>query len=247
MGLTAAGALAVRAKFGPAQACDYGATDANAKTCAEHTICAVSVGGQGRCLPFAKQTEPMTPPLRTFTCRQGPHSAKDKSHAWGTDVYAVDLMPPAEEKEAVVYAPVDGEAQIYDRCEERDASPDAKNSTTCGAGYGNHVRIWDGTDLVLLGHLARIDVKQGATVKRGDPIGVAGVSGSAGARHVHLVVTRLRPGDHIGTILGSPGHKGGVAVDGMLRAKKVGSDAVTTPAFDELACGETSATAWVAP
>lgn len=243
---TAGGILAVRAKFGPAKACDYGAPEPG---CVANEICAVSVGGQGRCLNFTAQTEPMAPPFphgATFTCRQGPRSAKDKSHAWATDVYAVDLMPASILAEAVVVAPVDGEARVYDRCEERDASPKAQNTSNCGAGYGNHVRIWDGTDLVLLGHLARVTVKDGAPVKRGDPIGVAGVSGAAGARHVHLVVTRLRPGDHIGTILTSVGHKGGVVTRGLVRVKKA-DGTLTNATFDELGCAETSETTFAAP
>jgi hypothetical protein len=243
---TAGGILAVRAKYGPSKACDYGAP---APGCAENEICSINVGGQGRCLNFAVQTEPMLPPFPrgvAFACRQGPKAPKDRSHAWGTDVYAVDLMPAPDLGEVTVTAPLDGEARVYDRCEERDASPGAKNSSNCGAGYGNHVRIWDGTDFVMLAHLARATVKDGMIVKRGDAIGVAGVSGGAGTRHVHVVVTRLRPGDHIGTILGSVGHKGGVVTRGLLRAKKDGAP-VTTPTFDELGCGPDAAPSWTAP
>ncbi len=245
--LTAAGALFVRAKFGPAQACDYGGGPAS---CGENQICAISVGGQGRCLPFASQSSPMAPPFAagvSFACTQGPRAPKERSHAWATDVFAVDLMPVEDKPEVEVVAPVAGEAHVFDRCEERDAGPSARNDTNCGAGYGNHVRIWDGTDLVLLGHLARVTVKQGAQLKRGDVLGIAGASGQAASRHVHLVVTRLRPGDHIGAILGSPGHKGGVVVRGLLEAKKLPGGAVESVAFDALECAEKPSTWWTAP
>lgn len=245
IGLTAGGILFVRTKFGPAKACDYGAPTG----CGPNEICAVSVGGQGRCLLYATQSEPMIPPFpapTAFACRQGPRAPKEQSHAWATDVYAVDLMPSPSVAEAEVVAPISGEARVYDRCEERDASPNATNSSNCGAGYGNHIRIWDGTDIVLLGHLARATVKDGARVERGQRIGIAGVSGSAGARHVHLVVTRLRPGDYVDTILQNPGHKGGVVTNGVMLLRDPSGRAVTKH-FDELGCAKDAAEAWTAP
>lgn len=245
IGLTIGGIVLVRDKYGPAKACEYGAEGG----CRPNEICAVSVGGQGRCLPFATQSDAMLPPFpasTAFACRQGPRAPKDQSHAWATDVYAVDLMPAEAVAEAEVVAPIAGEARVYDRCEERDASPNAKNSSNCGAGYGNHVRIWDGTDIVLLGHLARATVKDGTRVARGDRIGVAGVSGSAGARHVHLVVTRLRPGDYVDTILQNPGHKGGVVTNGALLLRDA-SGAPVTKHFDELGCAKDAPATWKAP
>lgn len=245
--LTLGGFVLLRKAFGPAKTCDY--QESGGRACDANTICAMHVANQARCLPFATQSNAMTPPFRSdvaFACTQGPLAPKGRSHSFATDSYAVDLMPRAEVAEAVVVAPLDGEVRVFDRCEERDASPSARNDSPCGAGYGNHVRIWDDTDLVLLGHLARVTVKEGALVKRGDPIGVAGVSGQAGSRHVHVVVTRLRPGDHIGTILGSVGNKGGVVTKGLLRAAPAGGGEARALTFDELDCAEPPKTWWTA-
>ncbi len=244
--LTLSGFVLLRSAFGPAKTCDY--KESRGRTCGENTICAMHVANQARCLPFATQSNAMASPFRSdvaFACTQGPLAPRGRSHSFATDAYAVDLMPSAEVAEAVVLAPLDGEVHVFDRCEERDASPGARNDSPCGAGYGNHVRIWDDMDLVLLGHLARVTVKEGARVKRGDPIGVAGVSGQAGSRHVHVVVTRLRPGDHIGTILGSVGTKGGVVTKGLFRLEKVDGVAGAV-SFDELDCADKPTTWWTA-
>jgi hypothetical protein len=244
---TLGGFVLLRSAFGPAKACDY--QESGGRPCGDNTICAMHVANQARCLPFASQSNAMTAPFRAdvrFACTQGPLAPKGRSHSFATDAYAVDLMPAPDAAEAVVVAPLDGEVHVYDRCEERDASPNAHNDSPCGAGYGNHVRIWDDTDLVLLGHLARVTVKEGARVKRGDPIGIAGASGQAGSRHVHVVVTRLRPGDHIGTILSSVGNKGGVVTKGLMRARKADGGTDGAVSFDALDCAETPKTWWTA-
>lgn len=247
--LTAGGFLGLRSAYGPSRTCDYIET-AGGRACRENEICAVGVGGQGRCLLITQQNDAMAPPFPRdvpFACTQGPLAPPDRSHAWATDVWAVDLAPREDVAEAQVVSPIDGEVHVHDSCEERDASARAGYDSPCGATYGNHVRIWDGTDLVLLGHLARVEVADGERVRRGQRIGLAGASGKAGSRHVHLVVTRLRPGDHIGVLLGSPGHKGGVVTKGLLRVTGVDAATPEVRAFDALGCAEPPEQWWRAP
>lgn len=234
IGLVLAGALVAgatlfaRLRLGPGGPCEY-----KTPMCSEGRVCALLVEGQGRCLGLEDERTPMTPPFdpgATFACRQGPRPAKG-SHAFGTDVFAVDLMPSPDVAEVTVRAPVAGEVTVFDGCDERDASANAKHTSRCGLGYGNQVKIWDGTNLVLLGHLAKVSVKDGTRVAKGDPLGIAGVSGDAGARHVHLVATRPGPNDDLAAIRRTAGWKGMTAVRASL-------DLPGGPvAFDALPCG----------
>ncbi len=58
-----------------------------------------------------------------------------------------------------------------------------------GSGYGNHVIIDHGYGYkTLYGHMSRIDVREGQTVKRGQSIGGVGSTGTSTAPHCHYEV-----------------------------------------------------------
>ena len=53
--------------------------------------------------------------------------------------------------------------------------------------YGNTVIVDHGLGLMSLSaHLSSIDVKQGQSVERGDPVGLSGATGLAGGDHLHF-------------------------------------------------------------
>lgn len=210
--------------------CDY-----DKPACPAGRTCAFVERGRAACVESAIATEPFGTPFqatRGFACTQRARSEAGRSHSFTGDLFAVDLASARDEKSVEVLAPIAGEAFVFDGCEaERNDAPDAKNDSRCGLGYGNHVKIWDGTNLVLLAHLARATAKNGP-VKRGDAVGIEGVSGAAGQRHVHVTVTRPRPADDVRKILTTPGWKGSIPVRWRLDV---------TPAaawVDELSCDE---------
>src|SRR5690606_17788813 len=58
-----------------------------------------------------------------------------------------------------------------------------------GNGYGNHVIIRHGYGYeTLYGHMAKVKVKQGQTVKRGEVIGYVGSTGKSTGPHCHYEV-----------------------------------------------------------
>lgn len=143
-------------------------------------------------------------------------------------------------------APVDGDAFIFDDCEEREAGPDARNSSQCGLGYGNHVKIWDGTNIHLLAHLSRVLIPRGR-VRKGKVVGIEGLSGAAGPRHVHITVTRPRNGEDPSPLLNTPGHKGSIPVRVRYRVRGEGEVDAGAVWVDELRCSEEQAPRYLAP
>lgn len=58
-----------------------------------------------------------------------------------------------------------------------------------GSGFGNHVIIDHGYGYkTLYAHMSRLDVREGQTVKRGQPIGKVGSTGTSTAPHCHYEV-----------------------------------------------------------
>lgn len=213
--------------------CDYAAPH-----CEPDRVCAFVSPERSQCVTYAQSQQPMPAPLQpgdTFWCSQGGRSAPGRTHSMQGDLFALDLASPREGAVDVV-APVEGDAHVFDGCEERAADAQAHNDSRCGLGYGNHVKIWDGENLVLLAHLARVRIGNGH-VRRGDVVGVMGISGAAGHRHVHVTVTRPRPGEDLATILRTPGWKGGAPVRYPLATDSM----YAYP--DELACREQRADA----
>jgi murein DD-endopeptidase MepM/ murein hydrolase activator NlpD len=149
----------------------------------------------------------------------------------------VDLVSPLGSAASEIVAPVGGDAYIFDGCDERNDRPDAHNDSRCGLGYGNHVKIWDGTNIYLLGHLSQIRVQQGR-VAPGQVIGVEGVSGAAGHRHVHLTVTRPGTDDDVRHLLSTPGFKGPTPVRFRVRLRDEAAGTTRELWVDELDCRE---------
>lgn len=218
------------AETGHETLCDY-----EMPSCPTAEACAFVERDRAACVAIGVLDTPLGSPFRAaqrFACTQRARSDAGRTHSFVGDLFAVDLASARDAKSVEIIAPVSGEASVFDGCDaERADAPEARNDSRCGLGYGNHVKIWDGTNLVMLAHLSQVRVKNGP-VKRGDLLGIEGVSGSAGQRHVHVTVTRLRPDDDVHKILASPGWKGQVPVRWKL-------DVVPQATWvDELSCDE---------
>lgn len=212
------------------RACDY----ANPR-CDRGKACLFGGKREPRCLPYVESSFEIEAPFlpgQAYTCAQGGRSSLGGSHNWQSDGYALDLAPIGD-GEITVVAPIDGEAWVFDRCtDERASGPDAKNTSPCGLGYGNHVKIWNANEgyILLFAHLARVTAHAGP-VKRGDVLGITGVSGRAGARHVHFAVTS--PSSDPRPALETEGWQGDRPVRYRFRA-----NAAVVAAPDELPCSQ---------
>ncbi len=120
----------------------------------------------------------------TVTCDQGNTSPDGNSHTHWNTQFALDLHTPQTGPGGTLFAGVSGRVIAFDECW-------VIGDYHCGADFGNHVKILtpDGF-VVLYAHLARVDVKTGQNVLRGDVIGLEGQTGGAGKDnpHVHLSV-----------------------------------------------------------
>jgi hypothetical protein len=126
---------------------------------------------------------------------------------------------------------------VFDDCAERDSEATAHNNSPCGLGYANHVKIWDGKNIYLFGHLARVLARPGP-IHRDEVLGVMGCSGAAGHRHVHFSVTRPAPDDDVEKILATPGWWGHVPVRYRLNARKATTNEAIVERPDTLSCVE---------
>ncbi|MBX3185420.1 MAG: M23 family metallopeptidase [Labilithrix sp.] len=224
-------------------ACDY-----DEPGCPETEVCAFVEKTRSACVPFASREEPLAPPFAPgswFACTQRARSAAKRSHSFVGDIFAIDLIGPKEASVVVVVAPLSGEVHVFDGCNEREAGPDAFNDSKCGLGYGNHVKIWDGSDIVMLAHLAEVRVARGRIAK-GDVVGIAGVSGQAGKRHVHMTTTRPAPGEDPQRLLETPGFKGPVPVRTRLSMARPDQDP-TAERVDLLGCSDDGVEGYLAP
>lgn len=102
--------------------------------------------------------------------KQRQHSGFDITADYGTEIHAI-------QDGKVLLAEFDGTTT-----EGFDAFND---------GYGNKVEILnsDGRRIVY-GHLSKIMVKPGATVKQGDVIGLTGCSGGSRVPHLHIEIRK---------------------------------------------------------
>ncbi len=100
--------------------------------------------------------------------------------------FALDLASSAFEAPHLVVAAADGVAFGWGDCPSPDLN-DAPPDQTCNLGLGNVVRVRHAGGLFTeYAHLSAIVIVPGQAVKRGDPLGIEGNSGSAGARHLHF-------------------------------------------------------------
>ncbi len=109
---------------------------------------------------------------------------------------ATDYNKPA----SIVRASADGIAYVFlgedgKLCPEPPGTPARSLTSTCGLSWGNHIRILHSDGYIsFYVHLNRPLVKNGVFVRKGDPIGVEGMTGAAGHRHLHWSIQKL-PGN----------------------------------------------------
>jgi murein DD-endopeptidase MepM/ murein hydrolase activator NlpD len=126
-------------------------------------------GGDGRFTwPIVFQGRP--PITQRFGCTDlsiEPYSPDCATHHWHT---GLDLAVPMG---TPVYASAAGVA----------------HTITTDTGYGNYVIVVHGNGwFTLYGHLSQFSVHEGDTVRRGDPIGLSGSTGTSTGPHVHFEV-----------------------------------------------------------
>ncbi len=90
----------------------------------------------------------------------------------------------------IVTASADGVAYGWGGCKSSDLMfQDGYDS--CNFGWGNYVRVQhEGGVFTQYAHLAAIFVDAGQKVRKGEPLGIEGNSGGAGAKHIHFSVHR---------------------------------------------------------
>ena len=214
--------------------CDYAHP-----SCDPGHVCARVDGSKTECILVDELDAPLRAPFvdgHAFGCSQGPRSAMGRTHSFRHDVFAIDL-PSMGAEAGVVVAPMEGEAFVFDGCDERDDRAEAKNNSRCGLGYGNHVKIWDGQTMVLLAHLSKVTIKNGV-VRAGQPVGVEGVSGAATTRHVHMSLTRPTRGEDVRTILATPGWVGHVPMRFRLTVRDREGAPVVVRGIEDLSCND---------
>jgi hypothetical protein len=207
--------------------------------CADGQVCAFVERATARCIPYAEDDLELAPPFATgheLWCSQRGRSAIGRTHSFQADLFAVDLASDLPGDVQVV-TPVAGTAYVFDGCEERDATAGARNNSRCGLGYGNHVKVWDGTNIYLFAHLARVAVGPGRLAKD-QVIGTMGCSGAAGHRHVHVSVTRPRSSDDPEAILSTPGWSGSIPVRFRLATHHPVTREVSVEWSDRLPCDD---------
>lgn len=135
---------------------------------------------------FAEQLPFVSYPFdseREVLCDQGTKSPEGNSHTYKNTLYALDLASIKDSDPASIYSSTSGIVISYSECSEHNSS--------CGAGFGNHLKILrsDGL-LVLYAHMDSITVKTGEVVKVGQFLGVEGNTGLTGSnnRHLHFSV-----------------------------------------------------------
>lgn len=126
------------------------------------------------------------------------HAAGEGSHSWQNAYWALDLDSAYDARPATIRASADGVAYVFPRdgeCPAPSGTPARSDDQPCGEGWGNHVKVFHGGGyFTLYAHLARVAVRDGQRVARGEALGTEGATGMAGHRHVHWSVQRL-PGD----------------------------------------------------
>jgi len=150
----------------------------------------------GTCRPLPAVPElalslPVPAGARVF-CTQGVLGAGTATHSTCSEDrrFALDLASSAFEAPHLVLAAADGVAYGWRGCSSTDLNHDPPDAR-CNLGLGNVIRVRHAAGLFTqYAHLSAILIVPGQTVQRGDPIGVEGNSGAAGARHIHFSLHR---------------------------------------------------------
>ena len=100
------------------------------------------------------------------------------------------LTPPSQPA-AEIHAAHSGIAYVYDECNFRKNQYKYSHLDDCGSGYGNHVRVLHPSGyLTMYAHLSKVVVKHKSWINIGEIIGIEGLSGNAGKRHLHFSLHR---------------------------------------------------------
>jgi len=134
-------------------------------------------------------------------CTQGNATTWPHSHFYFRVLFSLDLASPLKSPPGQIYAGINGTAYIKNNCLERINDPYTFNSSNCNFGLGNVVRILSKKKdyYVLYAHLSEIYVKDKQYVNEGDIIGLEGVSGAAGKRHLHWGLYKLNNIEELAT------------------------------------------------
>ncbi|MFH1131976.1 MAG: M23 family metallopeptidase [Pseudomonadota bacterium] len=129
---------------------------------------------------------PMDQPAGVICTQSGKNP--NGSHGFINTLFALDLSSPLDSLPATIYAVHSGEV-IKTNSECVDPGTAVNNADNCGDGFGNYVVIDHGDDVVsFYAHLASVSVKNRDKLKAGDKIGVEGITGQAGHRHLHFSI-----------------------------------------------------------
>lgn len=114
----------------------------------------------------------------THLCTQGNGGAV--SHSYSNTMHGLDLdTPNSGAAEPVVAALAGRVAFVQTGC--------AVGSSSCGAGFGNHVKLDHGGGYFsMYGHLSSVSVVVGDKVGRGQLIGYEGNTGDSSGDHLHF-------------------------------------------------------------
>jgi len=146
----------------------------------------------GRCvpLPTVENAPELALPIPSGTaihCAKGILTAGTDSHnsCNPSTRFGFDLASSTFDRPHIVVASADGVARTFAGCPSFDLNHQAK-ADSCNLGFGNIVRVDHGSGFYTqYAHLSAILVHDGASVVRGQPIGIEGNSGAAGPKHIH--------------------------------------------------------------
>lgn len=165
--------------------------------CASGTVCVNMRRDHAECMtvPAEAPIEDLAVPVDAATEVFLTHCPGEGSHSWANAFWALDLDSAYDGAPATIRASAPGVAYVFpqgETCPAPAGTPARTQEQPCGEGWGNHVKVFHGGGyFTLYAHLARVDVRDGQQVQRGEPLGVEGATGMAGHRHVHWSVQRL--------------------------------------------------------
>lgn len=129
-------------------------------------------------IPDLKPGSFMRPTVGTNSSPFGPRSLGARRFHYGIDIAATTNPPVVAVADGVISRAVSG------------CPPKGALGSKCGGGWGNHLFVQykvGGRDFeAVYGHLSKIAVSVGQTVKQGQMIGYMGNSGSSTGQHLHF-------------------------------------------------------------
>ena len=170
--------------------------------CTNNTVCMNTFIDKGAaCVAIPqKPTQVFSLPFDSETKVVCTHSSGSGSHSGVNAFYALDLATDYNKPASIIRAAADGVAYVFlgedgNLCPEPSGTPAKSESSSCGLSWGNHIRILHSDGYIsFYVHLDHPLVKSEVFVRKGDPIGVEGMTGAAGHRHLHWSIQKL-PGN----------------------------------------------------